>query len=524
MENVIDTVKKKEHGLLRSTTVVSGLTFISRILGFARDMLFARYFGVTAATDAFYLAFKIPNFLRRLFAEGAFSQAFVPILSEYQTQRTHSEVKEFIRYLMGNLALVLFLVTVSVMFAAPFVVGIFAPGFVGDPQRFALATEMLRIMFPYLFFISLTAMAGAILNTYRMYAIAAFTPVLLNLIMLISVVCFFDQVSRPIIASAWGVCIAGVVQFLFQLPFLYKNDLLPMPRVFWHAPGTQRVIKQMIPALFGVSVMQINLLFDSIFASFLKVGSISLLYFADRFMQLPLGVFGVAIATVILPTLSRAFSRQSDEHFNGTLEWALRSILLIGVPCAVGLVFLSGPLFITMFSYNPKFTQADVIIGSQALMAFALGIPAFMMVKVLASAFYSQKNIKTPVRVAIVALILNTGLNFIFIYFIDAPGIALATSIAAYFNSGCLLYLLLKRYITNAEFVWGRYLKQLVTANLAMILSLYLLISPLPVWFAWSAYERIIHFALIILVAVMTYGITLWGMGMRLAEYRKQPL
>ncbi|TAK76699.1 MAG: murein biosynthesis integral membrane protein MurJ, partial [Gammaproteobacteria bacterium] len=308
--------------LFKSTSVIIVMTMISRVFGFARDMVTAHLFGAAAAFDAFSVAFRIPNFMRRLFAEGSFAQAFVPVLSEYQKKKSHEEVKRFIDAIAGTLGLTLLIVTVIGIICAPWIVRLFAPGFEADGNRFQLAVTMLRINFPYLMLISLTAFSGAILNTYSRFWVAAFTPVFLNICMIAAAIWLSPQFATPIIGLAWGVFIAGIVQLLFQTPFLKYVALFPRPRVDFHDPGVLRVLKLMVPALFGVSVGQVNLMVDSIFASLLVVGSVSWLYYSDRLMEFPLGVFGVAISTVILPHLSRHHATQSEESFSLTLDWA----------------------------------------------------------------------------------------------------------------------------------------------------------------------------------------------------------
>ncbi|MEQ1790142.1 MAG: murein biosynthesis integral membrane protein MurJ, partial [Rickettsiales bacterium] len=321
--------------LVKSTSVVIAMTMISRVFGFVRDMVTGYVFGAAAQFDAFSVAFRIPNFMRRLFAEGSFSQAFVPVLAEYQKQKDEGEIARFINAMSGTLAITLLGVTVLGMVGAPWIVRLFAPGFAATGERFDLAVTMLRINFPYLMLISLTAFSGAILNTYSRFWVAAFTPVFLNIVMIVAALWLSPHFMKPIIGLAWGVLIAGVIQLLFQWPFLRNLHLLPRPTINFRDPGVTRVLKQMVPALFGVSVGQLNLLVDSIFASLLVVGSVSWLYFSDRLMEFPLGVFGVAISTVILPHLSRHHASQSEESFSLTLDWALRAVLLVGVPAGV---------------------------------------------------------------------------------------------------------------------------------------------------------------------------------------------
>ena len=420
--NATDTMVPKRQSLLRSTSLVSVMTFISRMVGFIRDMVLANFFGAQAGMDAFFVAFRIPNFMRRLFAEGAFSQAFVPVLAEYQKTRSPEDVRTFIARISGHLSSVLTMVTVVGIIASPVIVFLFAPGFSEHGIRAELTTQMLRITFPFLMLVSLTAMSGAVLNTYGYFGVPAFTPVLLNICMILAALYICPNLPTPVVGLAWGVLIAGVVQFLFQLPFLHRHHLLVQPQIVRNDPGVTKVMKLMIPALFGVSIAQLNLMVDSIFASFLKVGSVSWLYYTDRLADFPLGVFGVAIATVILPHLSRRHAEQSLEHFSRALDWGLRSILLIGIPSGIGLSVFSMPLIAGCFAYG-KFHISDLLQTQKSLITLGLGVPAFMMVKVLASGFYAQQDIATPVKVGIWSMIINTLLCAAFIKFFAHAGL-----------------------------------------------------------------------------------------------------
>jgi len=385
-------------GLLRSTAVFSSMTFISRITGLVRDVVFAAYFEFGKATDAFLIAFKIPNFLRRLFAEGAFSQAFVPVLSEYKVKREAEDVKELVAATAGTLGIILLLLTTLVVLVTPLFVMLIALGYIGDPAQVDLTAQMLRITFPYIFFISLTALAGGVLNTYGRFALPAFTPVLLNLSLIGAAIWLSDYFTVPAMALAWGVLIAGIVQLLLQLPFLMRLKLLHWPRWGWHDPGVRRIMKLMLPGLIGSSAMQINLLFDVMVASFLAFGSITWLYFADRMMEFPLGMFGIALATVILPHLSEKFARQDSLAFSRTLDWALRWVLIIGLPAAVGLGVLAGPILATLFLHGDK-TIHDLQMMSLALVAYSFGLLGFMLVKVLVPGYFARQDTKTPMKV-----------------------------------------------------------------------------------------------------------------------------
>lgn len=510
---------RKQKSLLHATGIVSSMTLLSRMAGFVRDIIIALSFGATAGVDAFFVAFKIPNFMRRLFAEGAFSQAFVPVLSEYQQLRSQGEVKQFLSYIVGSLGVILSLITVVAVLSTPLLISIFAPGFAHDSPRFAMASTMLRITFPYLMLISLTAMAAAVLNTYRSFAVPAFTPVLLNISIIFAAIYLAPHLQQPVVALAWGVLIAGVVQLLFQLPFLHRQNLLAPPNFGWHDPGVKRVLRLMIPALFGVSVAQVNLLLDTIFASFLPIGSISWLYYSDRLTNLPLGVFGVAVATVILPELSRKHANRSTKHFSMTLDWAFRSILIIGLPAAIGLYLLAGPLLAAMLGYG-KFTDIDVTKARLSLMAFSIGIPAFMLVKVLASGFYARQDIKTPVKIGVIAVVCNILLNLALIIPMAHAGLALATSIAAFVNSGLLLILLIRREIYQSALGWSKFFLQLLLANGFMAAWLYVWTPQLSEWLGWGWEQRVWKLLFLITIAVMIYFTLLYLSGIRAKQFR----
>jgi putative peptidoglycan lipid II flippase len=491
------------------------------MMGFARDMVIAQLFGASGAMDAFYVAFRIPNFMRRLFAEGAFSQAFVPVLTEYQQTRTVDDVRVFIARIAGQLGAVLSLVTVIGVLIAPVIIFIFAPGFGEHSMRSELATQMLRLTFPFLLLVSMTAMAGAVLNTYGYFGVPAFTPVILNICMILAAIYLSPTLEYPVVGLAWGVLIAGVVQFLFQIPFLYHRRLLVKPRMVWSDPGVRRVLKLMVPALFGVSIAQLNLMVDSIFASFLKVGSVTWLFYTDRLTDFPLGVFGVAIATVILPHLSRRHAEQSIENFSRALDWGIRSLLLIGVPSGLGLALFSMPLIASCFTYG-AFSVNDLIQTQKSLIALASGVPAFMLVKVLASGFYARQDIKTPVKAGAFAMIVNSILCAFLIWPLAHAGLALASALAGYVNCGILLVLLKRRGIYKPAKGWWKFILQLVLANAAIAIYLYMMAANVDYWLDHSALMRILLLMTHVLVAMLIYFAILGLSGIRVAQFRGQ--
>jgi putative peptidoglycan lipid II flippase len=501
--------------LFKSTSVVVFMTLLSRIFGFIRDMVTAHLFGAGAAFDAFSVAFKIPNFMRRLSAEGSFSQAFVPVLSEYQKQKNHGEIQQFINAMCGTMCVSLLIITILGMCFAPWLITLFAPGFETAGDRFDLAVTMLRITFPYLFLVSLTAFSGAILNTYHRFWVAAFTPVFLNICMIGTAIWLSPHFTKPIVALAWGVMIAGVIQLLFQTPFLKHLGLFPRPTFGFKDAGVLRVLKLMVPALFGVSVGQVNLLIDTLFASLLTIGSVSWLYYSDRLMEFPLGVFGVAISTVILPHLSRHSATKSAGSFSGTLDWALRAVLLVGLPAAVTLAVLSAPMLSTLFQYG-RFDAHAVLMSSMSLSAFAIGIAPFMLVKILASGFYAKQDMKTPVRIGIIAMFLNMAFNVILIYPLAHAGIALATSLAAVVNASFLFYYLRKRGLYTPRAGWKIFLVRLAIANIVIAIWLWIGAGETTTWFAQKVLWRITHLSFLLVSAVLIYFAVLWLSGVRL--------
>lgn len=471
--------------------------------------------------DAFFVAFRIPNFMRRLFAEGAFAQAFVPVLAEYQKTRSPDDVRIFIARIAGYLSSILTLVTLVGIVASPVIIFLFAPGFSHDSIRADLATQMLRITFPFLMLVSLTAMAGAILNTYGYFGVPAFTPVLLNISMILAALYLCPHLPVPVIGLAWSILIAGIAQLLFQIPFLYRHNLLIRPQIVRNDPGVNKVLKLMIPALFGVSIAQLNLMVDSIFASFLQVGSVSWLYYTDRLTDFPLGVFGVAIATVILPHLSRKHAEQSLEQYSRALDWGLRSILLIGIPAGLGLCLFAMPLIASCFTYG-KFHVVDLIQTQKSLVTLASGVPAFMMVKVLASGFYAQQDISTPVKVGAVSMVINTILCSIFIWHFAHAGLTLASALAGYVNCGLLLYLLIKRGVFKPSPGWFKYSMQLLIANAAITVYLYFMTGTVDYWLSFTAVTRLGLLMAHVLAVVIIYLLVLGLTGLRVSHFRGQ--
>jgi putative peptidoglycan lipid II flippase len=487
---------------------------ISRVFGFIRDMVTAQIFGAGVFSDAFFVAFRIPNFMRRLFAEGSFSQAFVPVLSEFQKKKTPEEIKQFIDSMAGTLGAVLLIVTFFGILLAPFIVRVFAPGYAVDSERYRLAVMMLRITFPYLMLISLTAFSSAVLNTHSRFWVGAFTPIFLNISMIGAAIFLAPHLQIPIVALAWGVCIAGFVQLVFQWPFLKKLGLLPRPKIDFKNSGVTKVLKLMLPALFGVSVSQINLLLDTLFASFLMIGSVSWLYFSDRLMEFPLGVFGVAISTVILPHLSRHHASESTHDFSMTLDWAMRWVLLVGIPAGVVLAVLSGPLLSTLLQYG-HFDGYSVLMARKSLTMFAIGIAPFMLIKIFAAGFYAKQDMRTPVRIGIIAMLSNMLFNVILIWPLKHAGIALATSLSAVLNMGLLYYYLQKTKIFLPRAGWKNFSFRLLFANTLLGICLWCGAGDINDWITHPAIWRGLHLSFLLVGSVLVYFLGLFLAGIR---------
>jgi putative peptidoglycan lipid II flippase len=513
-------------GLARKTSIVGGMTLISRILGLVRDVVFARYFGARIVMDAFLVANRIPNMLRRFFAEGAFSAGFVPVMARYRENHDHEEAREFIDAVSGTFGAVLFLVTLVGVIAAPLLVLVVAPGFVGEGGDLDLAALMLRFTFPYLLFVSLTAFAGGILNTYGRFGVPALTPVILNIVLIAAAIWLSPRLDQPIMALAYAVFIAGICQLLFQLPFLAKIHALPRPKWAPAHKGVKRAFKLMVPAIFGSSAAQINVLLGGIIASMLPVGSISYLYFSDRLMEFPLGIFSIALGTVTLPYLSRLWAKEDRTTFSQTLDWSLKLALLIAVPAAIGLFALAEPLVATLF-YGGVFDENAVRMTALALRAYALGLVGFSFVKILAPAYFAREDTKTPVRIALLALLVNLILSvglagFMLVNDIAGPhaGLAAATSVAAILNAVLLYRGLLRDQILLHSGGWSLLLLRVVLANGVMYLVLDQLYRPLEWWLSVSFTGRMSWLALTIAVAVGSYFLALLMMGTRLSQFR----
>ncbi|AXB30525.1 murein biosynthesis integral membrane protein MurJ [Vibrio campbellii] len=512
--------------LLKSGMIVSAMTLISRVLGLVRDVVVANLMGAGASADVFFFANKIPNFLRRLFAEGAFSQAFVPVLTESHAQGDMDKTRELIARAAGTLGVIVSIVTILGVLGSGVVTALFGFGWFldwmhGGPaaEKFELASVMLKITFPYLWFITFVALSGAILNTLGKFAVSSFTPVFLNVMIILAAWFISPQLSQPEIGLAIGVLLGGLVQFLFQIPFLIKAGVMVKPKWGWRDPGVVKIRTLMIPALFGVSVSQINLLFDTFIASFLQTGSISWLYYSDRLLEFPLGLFGIAIATVILPALSRKHVDAHSEGFAHTMDWGVRMVTLLGIPAMLGLMVLAKQMLMVLFMRG-EFSPQDVHQASLSLLAYASGLLNFMLIKVLAPGYYSRQDTKTPVKYGIIAMGTNMVFNAIFAYFYGYVGLAIATALSAFVNMALLyrglhiagVYQITKRTVL--------FIIRLVIAGAAMVAAILWQLEDMSVWLHWSFAHRSGVLGMLIALGAGVYLAVVFLLGLRLKDLK----
>lgn len=533
--------------LLRSTTVFSAMTFISRVSGLVRDQVYATVFGANPAMDAFIAAFRIPNFMRRLSAEGSFSMAFVPVLAEYKQKHGQEAVRELVDRVTGALMAALLVVTAGFLLLAPWLARVIVPGFEPGGESAALFVEMLRITFPYALFISLASLAGGILNSYQRFAIPALSPVLMNLAMISAALAAGEWFGGSVKVLAWGVFAAGILQLGFQLPALARLGLLPRPRLDLAHAGVRRIMTLMVPTLFGSSVVQFNLLFNTMAASMLIGGSMTWLYYSDRLLEFPLGMFGVAIGTVILPHLSGRHAATDPEGFSKGLDWGFRLCLLIGLPACAGLILCAQPLLATLFQYG-EFGETDMRMSSWSLIAQSTAVPAFLLVKVLAPAFYSRQDTRTPVKAAMVSVAVNALCIVLFfagllwlteagreawaasggdvraaLKAMDGGGhalLALAIAIAGWVNAAQLAWYLRHAGVYRRQPGWGRFLRQVGLATLLMAGVVVALRWYWPEWTPWAWWQRGWRLAVMVGAGGAVYGALLWLQGIRPRDLR----
>lgn len=515
----------KPKSLLRSSLLTGSMTMASRILGLVRDIVLASVLGAGGAMDAFAVAQKIPNFFRRLFAEGAFSQAFIPVLAEYKEKGTRDAVKELVDKVAGCLGSILLLFTLVGIAGAVGFAYVFGWGYADEPEKFSLLTDLIRITFPYLMLISLTGFAGAILNSYDRFAVPAVTPVFLNIFMIAAALLVADFFPNPAYALAWSILAAGIFSLLFQLPFLRQLHLLPSPKLDWSHPGVKRILLLMAPALFGVSVSQLNLLLDSVIATMLGDGAVSWLFYSDRLVELPLGVFGVAIATVIMPGLSRLSAAQSTQRFSEMLDWAIRFVVLIALPATLALIILAEPILFTLF-YHGEMKLSDILMSTYSLKAYALGLFAFMLIKVLVPGFFARQDMRTPVRTGIIAIFANILMKPVVViplavfWGLGHVGLAFTTAMAAYVNAFLLYRGLRKSGVYHPAGHWGKLWLRYGAANLAMVAVLFAFLHAWAQWAEWPVLERVIRLAVVCLAGLFAYLLALVAVGVRLGDFK----
>jgi len=507
--------------LLRALATVSSLTMVSRVLGYARDFFIARLFGASLATDAFFVAFKIPNLLRRMFAEGAFSQAFVPILSGYKQAGTPEETRSLIDSVSTLLFLALVATAALGIVAAPLIVSVTAPGFVGEPEKFALTVQLLRITFPYIVFISLVALAAGVLNTWSRFAVPAVTPALLNVSFIVGAAFFAQYFDPPVLVLAWAVFAGGVLQLAFQLPFLVRLGVMPRWRLSLSHPGVRRVLTLMAPAAFGVSVSQVSLLINQVFASFLVTGSVSWLYYADRLMELPAGVLGVAVGTILLPSLSKYHAAANQEEYARLLDWGLRITVLLALPSAAALAVLALPFIATLFHYG-RFSAQDAWMTQQALIAYSVGLVGMILVKILAPGFYARQNVITPVKIGVLTLLATQAMNLAFIGPLKHAGLALAIGLGACLNAGLLYRMLRKHGIYAPQPGWPVFFLKVAASVAFMAVVLFTTMGEPGWWLSASWRLKVPAVIGLVVLGTAAYAACLLAFGFRPRDFSRR--
>ena len=512
--------------LLRTLAAISSMTMLSRVTGLLRESLFARAFGASAYTDAFIIAFRLPNLLRRLFAEGAFSQAFVPILSEYKTQHGDVATKTLVDHVATSLLWATVLTSIVGIIGAPLLIMILAGDLRETPGAYNASVIMTQMMFPYIACMSFVALAGGILNTWRQFKIPAFTPVLLNLSFIFASLVLVNYLEQPIYAMAIAVCVGGLLQVAIQIPSLVKIGMLPRisfnPMTGLRDAGVRRMLRKMGPAVFAVSAAQISLLINTGIAASLAAGAVSALQYADRLMEFPTAMLGVALGTILLPSLSKANSEGDTAEYAALLNWGLRLTFLLALPAAVGMATLAVPMIATLFHYG-KFDDAALVNSSLPLMAYSAGLLGIILVKILAPAFYARQDVKTPVRIAVAVLVATQMMNLIFVPLMGVAGLALSIGLGACINATCLYIGLRRRGIYTPQPGWGKFFLKLAIGVAVM---------GAVAWFGqaqfdWAAMKvtpalRIGALLGIIVASAATYFAMLALLGFRPRDFRRR--
>lgn len=514
--------------LIKSGLLVTSATFASRILGLVRDIAMAHLLGAGVASDVFFFANRIPNFLRRLFADGAFNQAFVPVMMEYKKKGDKDAVRDLLSATIGSLGLIVSIVTVlgvlgSTVISALFGWGWFMAWLHHEPggDKFALASLLLKIQFPYLWFVTLTAVSGAVLNTYNRFGVSSFTPTFLNIVLIVTCWWIAPHIEQPVIALSIATFVGGLIQLLYQIPYMWKLGFMVRPRIDWHHPGVVKIRSLMIPALFGVSVSQINLMFNTMLASFLVTGSISYLYYSDRLLEFPLGMFAVAISTVILPTLSKRHVDANPQAFAQTMDWGVRMVLFLGLPAMVGIMVLREPILRVLFMRG-EFGEHEVMMSGASLLASTSGLLSLMLARVLAPAFYAQQDTKTPVRYGVQSMVSNMVFNAILTYPLGYVGLALSTALSGTVNAISLFQGLYRRHIYRPGWGTGMFTLRLVIAAVVMGCALQWAMAPLSVWVLWTQWHAIFELSKLIGVGIVAYVATMFIVGLRLSHFKTE--
>ncbi|MEO8304190.1 MAG: murein biosynthesis integral membrane protein MurJ [Betaproteobacteria bacterium] len=509
--------------LLRALSTVSGMTLLSRITGLARESLKAAAFGAGMQMDAFEAAFRLPNILRRLFAEGAFSQAFVPIFAEYRRQRGLDETKKLVGRVGALLAVTLLLLSIIGVLAAPWLVYLLAGGFAKTPGKVELTASMIQIVFPYILFVSLVSLAGGVLNVYRQFAIPAVTPVLLNVSIIGAALFLAPYCDPPIVALAWGVFIGGVLQLALQLRPLAKIGMLGAPRFDWRDEGVRRVLVAMGPAVVGVSAAQISALINTQLASTLGDGRISWITYADRLMEFPSALLGVALGTVLLPSLAKAHHDERPEQYTALLDWGLRLAFTLALPAAVALWVLATPMISTLYQYG-RFTANDVVQTRAALLGYSAGLLGLVVVKILAPGFYARQMMATPVKIAFATVLVSQTFAVILMFPMGHAGLTLSTSIGACLNATLLFWFLKKRgyYVPSAG--WLLFVSKLIVALFVLAAVLFWLGGPASFWLSASLWPKIGRLAGVCSAGAAAYFGALWLLGFRMRDFNRREL
>jgi putative peptidoglycan lipid II flippase len=499
------------------------MTLLSRVSGLLRETLKATIFGAGVQMDAFEAAFRLPNLLRRLFGEGAFSQAFVPILAEYRRKRGLDATRQLVGNVSTLLAVVLIALSIAGSLAAPWLVYLLAGGFAKTPGKVELTADMIRIVFPYILFVSLVSLAGGVLNVFRRFAIPAFTPVLLNLSIIGAAIFLARFVDPPIIALAWGVAIGGIAQLVLQIRPLLAIGMLPKPSFAWRDPGVRRVLVAMGPAVIGGSAAQISALINTQLAALLGNGRISWITYADRLMEFPSALLGVALGTVLLPSLAQHYSDEDHDEYSALLDWGLRLAILLALPAAVALALLALPLVSTLYQYG-KFTINDVLQTRAALLGYSVGLPALVLVKILAPGFYARQVMKTPVAIAFFTVLVTQTLAVIFAWplGLEQAGLTLATSIGACCNAGLLLWLLLRKRYYRPRPGWLPFFGKVCAASAVLAIVVAWLMGVDATWLHAAVLQKVGHLALVIGAGAVAYFGMLFALGFRVADFNRR--